>query len=357
LSEIFFAQIREDPEVECAVAARRAPKQVVCVGSGGCVALSLLSDAVEAVHAVDLNPAQCAVIELKRAAIAELDRAAYLAFVGEAPADDRQATFARLAPRLSTQAREFWQARPELVAVGVNHAGVTERFYRYLGASIRASVVPDDVWHALFACATVEEQRALHARHFTSEAWRTAIRVLLSKSTHLLFFPAFMFANATEHDFGAFFSHQFDHEVLTKPVANNYFLSQLLWGRYLDGRAQGVPRYLDAARWDETRRNAHKLSVAAQPIGAFLAGRRGVDAFFLSNVFDWMKPEDRAELCARMTEAAAPGAAVLFRNMLSTPALPASFVERLRVDADESAALHRRERSMSYQRITSGALP
>jgi S-adenosylmethionine:diacylglycerol 3-amino-3-carboxypropyl transferase len=353
VNELFFAQIREDPEVESAVVARRAPRRIVCVGSGGCVALSLLADGVEAVHAVDLNPAQCAVIELKRAAIVELDRDAYLAFIGEAPSDDRAATYERLAPRLPAYARERFAARPEWVSGGINHAGVTERFYRYLGGSIRASVVPDEVWQALFACATVEEQRALHARHFTGEAWRAAIRLLLSKRTHLLFFPAFMFANATEHDFGTFFAHQFDHEIGTKRVADNYFLWQLLYGRYLD---DAMPRYLEAARWEETRRNAHKLTVAPQPIGAFLDGARGIDAFFLSNVFDWMKPEERAELCARMLEAAAPGAAVLFRNMLSTPALPPSFVERLRVDAEESAALHRRERSMSYQRVTSGVI-
>jgi S-adenosylmethionine:diacylglycerol 3-amino-3-carboxypropyl transferase len=96
--------------------------------------------------------------------------------------------------------------------------------------------------------------------------------------------------------------------------------------------------------------------VVPRPISDFLAGARDVDAFFLSNVFDWMRPEERAALCERVVASASPRAAVVFRNMLSTPPLPASFSERLAVDVAWSQALHRQERSMSYQRVTLGAV-
>ncbi len=350
-----FAQIREDALVERSVCAERAPRRVVCIGSGGCTALSLLADGVERVYAVDFDPAQCAVIELKRAAIEELDRDGYLAFVGERPSDDRPRTFQRLAPRLSAGARAFWEKNEALLRLGANQCGTTERFYRYAGASIR-SIVPDDVWASLFAATSVDEQRAIHARHFTTEAWRAAIRVVLSKTTHLLFYPEFMFANATEHDFGLFFAHEFDHEVTTKPVASNYFLSQFLYARYLDDRPEGCPAYLDPARWDEVRRNARKLEVVPAPIGAFLERAEGIDAFFLSNVFDWLKADDRAPVARAILRSASPGAAVLWRNMLSVGAMPPELTERLAIDPARCAALHAMERSMSYQRITLGAL-
>ena len=345
MSEVWFAQIREDAAVEESVLDGR--RRVVCIGSGGEVALSMLRDGVEEVFAVDLNPAQCAVIELKRAALC-LDKPAYLAFVGESPADDRART-CRALP-LPAGAREFWDARPDLLAAGANHCGVTERFYRYVGGSLRASVVPDEAWRSLLACRSIDEQRALHARFFSGAAWRTAVRVLLSRSTHLLFYPAFMFANATEHDFGDFFARQFDREVLEKPIAGNYFLSQLLFGRWLE---ESAPPYV--MRWEETRRNAGKLRVVAAGIAQFLEHQRGVDAFSLSNVFDWLPPDGRAQLCAAIRRAASPGAVVVYRNMLSAPKLPDDFP--LQVDAARSAALHELERSMSYQRVTCGVLP
>src|SRR5262245_47157465 len=98
MAEVHFAQIREDGRLERRLAVRHRPARIVCVASGGCTALSLLSDGVEAVHAVDANPAQCALVELRKAAIAALDRDGYLAFIGERPAEDRPAVYARLAP-------------------------------------------------------------------------------------------------------------------------------------------------------------------------------------------------------------------------------------------------------------------
>jgi S-adenosylmethionine:diacylglycerol 3-amino-3-carboxypropyl transferase len=355
-SPIHFAQIREDSLLERTARDRRGARRIVCIGSGGCTALSLLSDAVDEVVAVDFSPAQCAVIELKLAAIEELDRDAYLAFIGELPSADRPATFARLAPRLSPAARDFWEKSPELVLVGANHAGTTERFYGYLGASMRTSVVPDEVWCSLFAARSVEEQREIHARHFTTEAWRTASRLLLSKTTHLLFFPAYMFANATEHDFGVFFGRQFDHEVTTKPLQDNYFLSQLLFGSYLYDRPEGTPGYLAASRWEETKRNAKKLRVVTAPIEGYLQRAEGVDAFFLSNVFDWLPPDGKAALGRAILRSASPRAVVLWRNMLSAAAPPAELAGRLAIDAEASAALHAMERSMSYQRVTLGTV-
>jgi S-adenosylmethionine:diacylglycerol 3-amino-3-carboxypropyl transferase len=85
MSEVFFAQIREDGRVERHVRDTARARRIVCVGSGGCTALSLLDDGVERVFAVDQSPAQCSLIELRKAAMSELGREAYLAFIGEGP--------------------------------------------------------------------------------------------------------------------------------------------------------------------------------------------------------------------------------------------------------------------------------
>ena len=73
MNEIHFAQIREDGRLEHALVERRKPSRVVCVGSGGCTALSILSRDVDAVYCVDKSPAQSALVELKKAALSALD--------------------------------------------------------------------------------------------------------------------------------------------------------------------------------------------------------------------------------------------------------------------------------------------
>jgi S-adenosylmethionine:diacylglycerol 3-amino-3-carboxypropyl transferase len=356
MSALFFAQIREDSRVERRVIEAHPARRIVCIGSGGCTAFSLLSDAVEAIVCVDSNPAQCALIELKRVALLELEREAYLRFIGERPDPSRTETYTRLAPALPDSARAYWDARSGEVASGINHCGVTEQFYRFVGGNLRGVVCPDDVWQQLFDCRNLDEQRELYERYFQREGFQMALRVLLSKTSHVVFFPAFMFAQSSELDYGRFFAEKFEREVLGRPMSNNYFLSQLLFASYRHDVVEGVPHYLSPEGYGSARRNAHKLVVVPRPVEDFLVEEAGIDAFFLSNVFDWLTPEQRERLCRAVISASAPGAALAYRSMLSPPALPAEFLERVRVDEGASRALLEIERSMSYGRVTLGEI-
>lgn len=356
MSDIYFAQIREDAEVERALVAKRASRRLAVVASGGCTAFSLLDDAVESVHAIDANPAQAALVELKKAAIAALDRDAYLAFLGERDAADRVATYAAIADALPSYARTHWDARSSLVAAGVNRAGVTERFYAFLGENLRRSVLDEAAWEELFACEGLEAQREFHREHCQTEAFRMALRVLLSRTTHLAFYPAFMFAQAKEHHFGDFFGERFETELVSRPVRNNYFLSQVLFGRYLYGVPGGTPHYLSEAGYASAKRNLHKLTVVAEPLEVCLPRLRSVDAFFLSNVFDWADAAARERIVEAAHACHAPSALFVYRNMLASPPMPQRFAESVEVDASLSQAMEGIERSMLYRSITCGVM-
>jgi S-adenosylmethionine-diacylglycerol 3-amino-3-carboxypropyl transferase len=356
MPEIYFAQIREDSLVERTLAAKRRPRQIACIGSGGCTALSLLADGVERVYAIDANAAQCALLELKKEAVRALDRPAYLAFIGESEADDRLETYRRIAGGLPAYARVFWESHESDIALGINQCGATEKFYRFVGGRLRNGVCDDRVFHELFDCGTLARQRALYDRHFTTDAWKDALRVLLSRTTHLLFFPAFMFAQATEDDMGAFFARQFEKEVRERPLANNYFLSQILFSAYRFGRPEGAPHYLSDDGYAAARRNIDALAVVPGTLQEFLPQTQGIDAFFLSNVFDWSSPEARSQICAALLEAASTGAVLLYRHMLSAHALPEFFARRFRTSADANARLLRLERSMLYQQVVAGEI-
>ncbi len=356
MADIYFAQIREDSRVERALASLYLPKTIVSIGSGGCTSFSLLSDEVDTVYAVDANPAQAALIECKKAAIFALSRTEYLAFIGETDCKDRLAVYRGIAHLLPDYAREYWNEHSDDITVGINQCGATERFYRFIGSNIRNNIYDDEIWHALFACSSVDDQVEFHRKYLTSEKWQTAVRLLLSKTTHLQFFPAFMFAQASEHDFGMFFGAMFTKELHTKLVHNNYFLSQLLFASYLYEQPEGVPFYLTDEGYAQAKRNLHKLSVIPRTLQHVLPELSSVDAFFLSNVFDWAREAERHSICEAILKAASDHAAVLYRNMLSRHPLPGFFMERFMVDESRSSEMAGLERSMMYQRITVGTL-
>ncbi|MBX7230002.1 MAG: BtaA family protein [Burkholderiaceae bacterium] len=354
--EIYFSQIREDSKVERYFKNPHASERIVCIGSGGCTAFSLLDDSVRNVYAVDVNRAQCALIELKRAAIGKLDRNAFLGFIGEISMLHRIEVYEDLRDSLPSYARKYWDQHRVKIAHGINYVGVTERFYRLVGENLRNSVCGEAAIKALFSCASVEEQRQLFQSEFNTEAWRTAIRVLMSKSTQLVFYPSFWFADSGEGDFGAFFLEQFDKEIQTKRICDNYFLSQLFFGSYIHNQTEGAPHYLSPEGFASAKRNLDKLTVINNSLQSGLQKLADIDAFFLSNVFDWGKEADRFSVCDAVLKAKSDEALLLYRNMYSQVSLSPMLVDRFDADEVLSRELHWMERSMLYRRLTAGVL-
>ncbi|WP_077617097.1 DUF3419 family protein [Bacillus sinesaloumensis] len=354
MSEIFFSQIREDSLVEREISSLVIPKKVLVIGSGGCTAFSILDDSVDQVICVDVNLAQCALIELKKAAIKRLSLDEYLAFIGETPCENRLGIYQELANELPGYVQEFWTTRNQDLDLGINQCGVNERFYRFIGESICRNIYDETVWNELFAAKSLEEQHAFYHQYLTTIEWRTVAQLLLSKTTHLQFFPAFMFANARENDFGNFFLSQFEKEVKTKPIHSNYFLSQILFSTYLYEQNEGVPFYLTEEGYVAAKRNITKLVIHPLSIQELLFKEGSIDAFYLSNVFDWADEKGKEAICNGILRSKSENAVVLFRNMLSTSQLPSSFMSKFSINEELSRRCEKLERSMLYQKITVG---
>ena len=179
MPDIYFAQIREDSLVERMVAARTNPSKIICIGSGGCTAFSVLNDQLTKMICVDNNAAQCALIELKKAAITHLNHNEFLAFIGEWESADRLERFESLKQQLPEYARQFWSEHLQLIETGINKCGATERFYEFVSSSILHNVYEKEIWQQLFNCKTIEEQTLFYETYFTTDKWITAIKILL----------------------------------------------------------------------------------------------------------------------------------------------------------------------------------
>jgi S-adenosylmethionine:diacylglycerol 3-amino-3-carboxypropyl transferase len=352
MTEIYFAQIREDSLVEREVALKVRPEKILYIGSGGCTAFSLLTDSVKNVYCIDSNAAQCALIELKKAAIENLNREEYLQFIGEQPSPDRKRIFNSIMNHLSPEVMEYWLKHEAYIEMGINRCGATERFYRYISDNIANFLPGEETWRKLFECKSLEEQKEFYEIHFRTESWVTGITILLSKATHLLFFPSSMFAYAGTNDFSSFFLSQFEKEMQTRRVVNNYFLSQLIFSKYLNKEVEGMPFYLSHRGYDVRKKNIHKLSVQHSDLKKACKNLKGIDCFMLSNVFDWANEKEREEICKGMVACSSSSSSVLYRNMFASVDLNKYFLNSFQEDKEYSRVLYGKERSMMYSKIT-----
>ena len=96
---ISYSSCNEDSRSELKALHLGAGKRVFCITAGGGRVLNLLHDRPQEIVAVDVNPTQNHLLELKIAAMRALDYEPYLAFLGVRPARDRLKVYQNLAAR------------------------------------------------------------------------------------------------------------------------------------------------------------------------------------------------------------------------------------------------------------------
>lgn len=307
-----FAVVREDPALERALldeAVEEGAAAALLIASGGCTALTLACERPDvALTLVDFNPAQLALVERKRAAVARGDRRALN--VG-------------------------WDGRE-----GLNACGNFEGLFGGLRALLTEFAIDAEALERAFSerdalAPTVE---ALLAHPY----WPVAFDLFLHDSLlHAMFGPA-----ATQHaprgSYPGYFRRVFERGLRREDAFDNYFLHHVLLGRYVD-RPEALPGYLRAAPAALPAPETVLGSLADVPeLSRF-------DLISLSNITDWMS---RAEMEAlgRALAPAKDGALALFRQLNNQTPLGEVLGPGWEPLPALGARLHAGDRSLFYER-------
>lgn len=136
-SAVRYAQCWEDSRLLVA-GLRPEGKMLVSIGSAGDNSFALLAAGAEMVTAVEMNPAQVACIELRRAAYLRLGHGEFLELMGSRRSAGRLGLYRSCREVLPGWVRDFWDVRSGEVEGGIGGAG---KFERYFG-KFRGLVLP-----------------------------------------------------------------------------------------------------------------------------------------------------------------------------------------------------------------------
>ncbi len=280
---LMFAQSWEDPACDLAALQAQPGDTILAITSGGDNVLGFLLTDPQQVIAVDVNPAQTYLLELKKAAFRRLTHTNMLVLLG-VRAGDRLARFDRLRDDLSPSARTFWDTKKRWLARGLLTQGAFERYYAMLRAML-GTVIGRRRLERLFTLS-FEEQRDFYEREWDTWGWRTLVRIGCSRYVLGQRLDPSWFAHADVPSFGAHFFRLAEHVIAELPARSNYFLAQLLLGRYLDEAT--VPEYLKEEHFETIRNRLDRVTAITADIGQALSELPGasIDCFALSNVFE-----------------------------------------------------------------------
>jgi S-adenosylmethionine:diacylglycerol 3-amino-3-carboxypropyl transferase len=342
-----YANCWEDADVLVRALAPIDGARCLSIASGGDNSFSLIARGAERVLAVDLGPAQIALVALKRAAFGRLDHGPLLAFLGARPAGDRRAVYASLRARLDETSRAYWDHHPRQIDAGVIHAGRLEAYFRafrrwMLPLAHRRSVV-----EALLVPRSRQDREVFYREVWDTWAWRAVCRAFFSRPAmgRLGRDPEFF-----RHAPGPVAARVLDrarHAFTALPPAANPYLRYILTGEFADA----LPDYLLPERHDAIRGGLDRLELRLEPVEALLDALppRTVDAFNLSDVAEYMDVAAYHRLLERIRRVAAPGARLAYWNLLATRRRPAEMGEWLEGREDEAARLHGEARAFFYQ--------
>lgn len=331
----------EDPRLDHVALELGPDDSVLVITSAGCNALDYALAGPKHVYAVDMNPRQNALLELKLAGIKNLDFDTFFAMFGQGRLTDvRDVYRRRLRGSLSQWAQKYWDRKIKFFDSKRRtfyFRGTSGSFARIMNVYIDriAKIRP---WvDAILAAETVDQQREIYEEHLRDRFWTRPIRFFLNRDTtlSLVGVPRAQRAQIeTQYEGGLLrFVQDCLESVLTRlPLADNYFWRVYITGQYTP---DCCPEYLKVDNFQRLKDGlADRVSVYTNTVQGFLAENDApISRFVLLDHMDWLSdryfPALEAEWQA-IIERAAPFARVIWRS----GGLRTEYVQKVRVAID-----------------------
>ena len=353
-----YASCWEDAAVVAEALAPLAGARCLSIASGGDNTFSILARRPASVLAIDVNPAQLALVELKAAAFAELAPSDLVDFLGASEAKHRRSprgpwrarVYATvLRPRLGTDSRERWDGQSGALEAGVVHAGRLERYFQIF----RRFVLPLAHGKRTVRELLAPKDRAARER-FYDEVWDTPRWRLVFR----LFFGRRAMGRLGRHP--ACFRHvegevasrilaRTRHALVSRPTHDNPYLRYLLSGSF----GKHLPEYLRPEHHAAIREELPRLVLlegALEHVLPALAAS-SLDAFNLSDVGEYVSPGTFHALLREVRRTASSGARLAYWNLLARRSHPPDLDASLELREAWSEALNERAQAFFYSRF------
>lgn len=351
-SQLLFGRNWEDPDSDRRALGIRPGDTVFAITSGGCNALGFLLEDPERVHVVDINECQSHLLELKMAAMRDLDHRDFLAFLGTHSAADRVATYRGLRGRLSSSAAAYWDAHPDLIQKGLLNAGRYERFVSVFRRLLHVVQGRNRI-QGLFEQETLDDQARYFANRWDTRRFRSMLSLFFNKrilARRGLSADYFRFDDS-DSSFAQSFYRRARHVMTALPTRENYFLALYLLGRYHS--EQHAPEYLREDCFGVIRDRLDRVAIATADAKVWLESQPAgsINRFALSNICELMDRRDTDRTFEAVRHAAADGSTACFRNLMIPRTVPEHLSHAIVRDVELSAEILRNDRSFVYGRV------
>ena len=233
---------------------------VLSVTSGGQNVLNLALLGPRSVTAVDLNPAQSALLELQLGALDRLAHPEFVRFIGAADGDNRGRLYDRVKPALRDSMRDYWDARADDIEEGLLRIGRLDRYIRRFQSEHVHALHTRHTVSALFRQTSLQAQREFFQQTFAvPELHERFVTYFGRESMQTRGRDPRQFAHVENIDVGEQFWQRFTRACTELPTSTNFYLRLFLTGSF--GSLDSGPPFLQPRRYERLREMARRIRV------------------------------------------------------------------------------------------------
>jgi S-adenosylmethionine-diacylglycerol 3-amino-3-carboxypropyl transferase len=352
----------EDPRLDRMMLNLKPDSRLVMITSAGCNALDYLKDCPASIDAVDMNPRQNALLQLKIAMIQRCSFEDLFATFGKGSHPNFKRLLGEITGLLHPYADNYWHQK----AHWFERTRLNPSFYyrgsagklawlalqSFVGGNARVA----RYFEALLESTSLAEQAELFARvkpalwsGFTTwlvqQPWAMAMIGVPRAQIRLI---------ETQEPGGlaGFIQRKLAHVLTAVPFQDNYFWRVYLTGGYT---SDCCPRYLRRRHQLAMHSNAHRIVTHSTTMSNFLRENPApYSHYVLLDHQDWLaahKPDELADEWRLILANSRPGTRILMRS--ASPVIdfiPAFAMERLNVHQHMADVLHQQDRVGTYGR-------
>lgn len=360
----------EDPRLDHVALNLTPQDNVLVITSAGCNALDYAIAGPNHVYAVDMNPRQNALLDLKIAGIRHLDYEDFFRLFGYGHHPEARKLYRdKLRTGLPAWSRAYWDKWIKFFHTpgkSFYYRGTSGSFARmiclYIDRVIRVRPWVD----ACLEAATVPEQREIYEKYLKEKFWSRTMRFAMNRDTTLSMVgvPKAQRRQVEMQYQGGIIKFLQDclEAVFCKmPLADNYF-----WRVYMKGEysRKCCPEYLKADNFEKLKGGLiDRVTTHTNHVQGFLEQHNGeISRYILLDHMDWLSdkffPLLELEWQA-IVRRAAPGTRVLWRSgglktdflnkvSVTTGSKLRALPELLTYHPDLAAELHEKDRVHTY---------
>lgn len=333
----------EDPAVDRLALDLNENDTLLVITSAGCNVLDYALTGPRRIHAVDANPRQNALLELKLAGIKRLDFDDFFATFGSGHHPQfREMYLDTLRTELSPFAQQFWDKRvdwfgnPRGSFYYHGLSGIVARLFRtYLKVRPRLAASISE----LFETRSLDDQRHVYDTQVQPLIWTKTVNWALSRqiTMSMLGVPHPQRKQVLDqHHQGVagFVRESLEYVLRQLPVWTNYFWSVYLQGRY---SRNCCPEYLKRDNFEALKAGlADRIQTHTSTVSEFLeATDERISKYVLLDHMDWMSsyyPVALAEEWVHILRRATPDARIIFRSAHAAP----TYLEQLELGVERA---------------------